>query len=200
MLEHLCCCISLITIEDINSFWIVWSLKVGLIGWPETSVITTNFQCVTSQNSEDLRDKGLFSSASRQTLRSSQPPTQWVIWVISSSIMWQTHEVDQLPPFHSHVKDEWRHGFSSWSVFRQAKPPIYLYVYLGLSNRQSVIMKNWFQEILFWKMCNKLNSWKILEVFGIIHVHVWAKNGALFWQYGECLQRNNQTAYASLSL
>jgi hypothetical protein len=49
---------------------------------------------------------------------------------------------------------------SSW----QAKSQFYLYVYFGLSNRQSVIMEIWFLEILFWKVCNKLNSWNILEV------------------------------------
>jgi len=49
---------------------------------------------------------------------------------------------------------------SSW----QAKSQFYLNVYLGLSNRQSVIMKIWFLEILFWNVCNKLNSWNMLEV------------------------------------
>jgi hypothetical protein len=125
MLQHLRCCISLITIEDINSSWIAWSLKVGPIGCPKTLVVTTNLHCVTSQNSDDLRDKRLFSSVSRPNLGSSQLPTYWAVGVVSSAIMCQGHEVDQLPLFCYHVnKDEWRHGSCSWWVFMASKVTI----------------------------------------------------------------------------
>jgi hypothetical protein len=44
---------------------------------------------------------------SRQALRSTQPPTQWVLGVLSLGIKWPVHEADHSPPSSAEVKNAW---------------------------------------------------------------------------------------------
>jgi hypothetical protein len=46
----------------------------------------------------------LFSTASRQTLRPTQPPIQWVLGTLSLGVMHVGHEVDHSPPPNVEVK------------------------------------------------------------------------------------------------
>jgi hypothetical protein len=47
----------------------------------------------------------LFSTASRPTLRSTQPPIQWVPGALSTGVKRQRREADHSPPFNGEVKE-----------------------------------------------------------------------------------------------
>jgi hypothetical protein len=59
----------------------------------------------------------LFATTSRSYLGPTQPPINWVPWILSSGVRRSGREADHSLPSTAHIKNEWGYTFTSPYVF-----------------------------------------------------------------------------------